>query len=400
MGWVRLLTDEIGPRRPTTAAERQATEAVRERLREQGVEAELREFPAYSSFGWPFGLALLIALAAPVLVPRRPVARWLGAAIGAGLLAAEDGLVHRPLSRLLARGRSQNLVAKIEPSDEPQRTACLVCHLDSSRSGLLFHPRFLPWLHPWLTAQGAALGIASGEALITHVPGGRALARAARGAIATDLALLAERELRGADVPGANDNASGVAAVATLACRLQREPLENTRVICLFTGSEEAGLLGADAFLSELEKGPRPPANSMAGAEREGAQRYERAWRSWLFINFDGVGAPATLRLLRREGVVRQWDADPRLVAIGEEIAANRPELGLQPTDRNAGLTYDTSPVLARGGRGVTLSAQDETIPNYHAPTDTAENLEPDVLERAIEVGREMLTAIDEGRAG
>jgi hypothetical protein len=52
---------------------------------------------------------------------------------------------------------------------------------------------------------------------------------------------------------------------------------------------------------------------------------------------------------------------------------------------------------MARGGRAITLSAQDTTIPNYHSPTDTVENADPDVLERAIEVGREMLAAIDRG---
>ena len=39
-------------------------------------------------------------------------------------------------------------------------------------------------------------------------------------ALAAGLALLAERELRGEDVPGANDNASGVAVVAELAAEL------------------------------------------------------------------------------------------------------------------------------------------------------------------------------------
>jgi hypothetical protein len=43
------------------------------------------------------------------------------------------------------------------------------------------------------------------------------------------------------------------------------------------------------------------------------------------------------------------------------------------------------------GDRGV--------IPNYHWPTDTPENLDPAALERAIEVGREMVAAIDRGEA-
>jgi len=170
--------------------------------------------------------------------------------------------------------------------------------------------------------------------------------------------------------------------VATLALDLHERPLQYTRVICLFTGCEETGVLGADAFVRELEADP-------AAAD----------WRSWTFINFDGVAAPATLRFLRQEGVLRNWPADAHLARIAQRITDRRPHLGLEGTDHNAGLTYDTTPVMARGGRAITLSTQDATIPNYHSPTDTVENADGGVLNRAIEVGREMLAAIDRGEA-
>ena len=64
------------------------------------------------------------------------------------------------------------------------------------------------------------------------------------------------------------------------------------------------------------------------------------------------------------------------------------------------GLTYDVTPVLARGGRGITLVAGDDgVIPNYHWPTDTPENLDPDSLVRALEVARRMVAAVDRGEA-
>lgn len=244
----------------------------------------------------------------------------------------------------------------------------------------MFHRRFLPLLHGWIAAQAAAFAGAAAAPLLRRLPGGNRVVCTSYGVLAAGLGLLLERELRGADVPGANDNASGAAAVAVLATELQAAPPVNTRVICLFTGSEEAGVLGADAFLGELEA---------TGED----------WRSWLFVNFDGVAAPATLRFLRHEGVLRRWRTDARLFAVAERLAARRPDLGLRPADRNAGLTYDTTPVIARGGRGITVSAQDRTIPNYHASTDTVENTDQDTLARAVEVGREMVAAIDRGEA-
>jgi hypothetical protein len=379
MEWVRLLADEVGPRRPTGAAERRAAELVADRLAKRGVAVEQRPFDGFSTFALPYGAALAVALGGLPFARRRPLIAAALAAAGASLTSAEDGLVTRPLTRLLARQPSQNVIATIEPSGDPRRTACLVCHLDSSRSGLMFHRRFLPFLHRWIGLQAAAFGAVVAGPLLRRIAPGRRVLAAAYGVLLAGMAMLIERELRGVDVPGANDNASGVAAVATLAVELRAEPLADTRVICLFTGCEEAGVLGAEAFVRGLGAGDD--------------------WPSWTFLNFDGVAAPATLRFLREEGVLRRWPADANLARIAQEISERRPELGLEGTRHNAGLTYDTTPVMARRGRAITLSAQDETIPNYHAPTDTADTADAGTLNRAIEVGREMLAAIDRGEA-
>jgi hypothetical protein len=105
----------------------------------------------------------------------------------------------------------------------------------------------------------------------------------------------------------------------------------------------------------------------------------------WLFINFDGVGAPAALHYLRREGgPLRSWHCDPSMASICEEIARRRPELGLSATDRNSGLPYDTTPMLARGQQAITLSAQNGSIPNYHWPSDTPDALHWGTVRDAI----------------
>ncbi len=153
-------------------------------------------------------------------------------------------------------------------------------------------------------------------------------------------------------------------AVATAFAReLAAKPLESTRVVFLATGCEESGTVGMRAFLE--------------------AHRGE--WEDWLFLNLDGVGAPATLRFLPREGMTRIFSADPALIHVFEETARDHPELGLRAATDLAGLTYDATQVLARGGRAITLSAQDRTIPNYHSAQDVPENLDGDVLARALD---------------
>lgn len=397
LDWVRLLSEEVGPRRPTGPAERRAAELVADRLARSGLTVEQRPFSGYATFALPYGAALGVALLGVAFARRRP---WLASALaaaGATLTAAEDGMVHRPLTRLLARRPSRNVVATIEPSGEPERTVCLLCHLDSSRSGLIFHRRFLPLLQPWIALHSASFAITVAGPLLRRARLGRKVLAAAYAILIANLGLLAERELRGVDVPGANDNASGVAAVGTLAAELNGRPLSSTRVVCLFTGCEEALVLGAQAFLKDLGPASQPLPNDLGSPQSR--ERGAQELRSWVFLNFDGVAAPATLRYLRREGAARKWPADAHLVRIASEIAQRHPELGLEGTDHNAGLTYDSTPVMAHGGRAITFSTQDRIIPNYHSPTDRVENTDPSALERAIEVGRLMLAAIDRGEA-
>ena len=362
----RALADEIGPRRPTAPGEARAMAVVRDALAAVGAEARIEPFDGYSSFAWPYGTIAALGLAP-----------WPAPAVAAGLLAAEGTLERTPLSDLLARRPSGNVVATIEPREPARRTLCLMAHLDTSRSGLLFDPRLSPTLVRRLfVAQGIATAALAAAPLLRRSALGRLALRASRAVLAGGLALLAEREIRGVDVPGANDNASGAGAAVQLAAEHAEAPLATTRLVVLVNGCEEAGVLGARAFLD---------AHDTDG---------------WLFLNFDGVAAPATLRYLPEEGIGRTWPADAMLIGLAERLRSQRPELGLEPADAPIGLTYDATPVLARGGRALTLVAGDrEGIPNYHQPTDTVANLDLDVLERALEVGRELIALVDRGEA-
>ncbi len=62
--------------------------------------------------------------------------------------------------------------------------------------------------------------------------------------------------------------------------------------------------------------------------------------------------------------------------------------------------TYDSSPIHAAGGRALTISVQDGSIPNLHWPTDVIENIDPDGVARTLEAGAELVAAIDRGYGG
>ena len=192
--------------------------------------------------------------------------------------------------------------------------------------------------------------------------------------LALGLSLLIEREGRGDDVAGANDNASGVAIAASLAAEVANKPFEQTRLVFCATGCEEAGTLGAQALIES------------------------RDTSGWLFLNFDSLGGAAPLKYLAREGVITHWNADPKLVAIADRVACAHDGLMFRE-QAPAGLTYDTSPIIARGGRALSFSAQDGYIPDLHWPSDVFARIDPEAIGRALVAGREILAAIDRGEA-
>ena len=92
--------------------------------------------------------------------------------------------------------------------------------------------------------------------------------------------MLLERELRGEDVPGASDNASGTAVALQLAAECAAAPLAHTEVDVLITGCEESGLLGAQAY----------------------ARRHTLRAAETTFLNFDTVGGDVPATYILREG--------------------------------------------------------------------------------------------------
>jgi hypothetical protein len=375
METIAELAEGIGPRRPTGPGERAAAQALVERLRAAGLDAETEGFAGYSTFAAPFAVILGSALA-PALMPRRWRApRITAAALAAAGLLSEGSLVRTPISRALSRRPSRNVVATIEPREDPRRTLCLMAHMDSSRSGLIFDPRFVAWMPRWIAAASVLVLLqAALEPFARRAPARRLLSLA-RGGLLASLGLLAERELRGVDVAGANDNASGCGVVVALASRLAAEPATSTRIVVLLTGCEEAGTLGAQAFRDSRDTG------------------------DWLYLNFDNVGGSGSVRFLRREGVISKWSADAGMVAAAERISSRRPELRMSAEDSPAGLTYDSSPIHAAGGRALTISVQDGFIPDLHQPSDVLANVASDGVARTLTAGAEMIAAVDRGEA-
>jgi acetylornithine deacetylase/succinyl-diaminopimelate desuccinylase-like protein len=285
----------------------------------------------------------------------------LGGPVGAGLAAATIASVELDVSgrrtwtsSLLPAGEGANVVARIPAGAEPRRTVVFIAHHDAQRAGLMWRvPRGRQPMSmaPQAVMALIALGCLIGSRLLRAAG---ALALAAMTALGLDVA-------RHRVVPGANDNATGVAALVALMGAFSRDPLETTDVVGVFSDCEEVGLGGAAAWLA-AHHAELDPASTLvvsldtlgsgepAVVSRDGAltASYSRATQDWA-----------------DRGALRAAVSPPRRIDL------------VAPTDG--------SPAHHAGLHTLSLvsCAPDGTLgPHYHQPTDTPETVDYDSVEQ------------------
>jgi acetylornithine deacetylase/succinyl-diaminopimelate desuccinylase-like protein len=353
-------------RRSASEGERESAQLIAERLREAGA-ADVRVEPYRYQASWASRQAPHFAagLVAALLPGRR--AR---AALALGALAsfdAEIGGRSQWLGRLLPAGEGANVVARVPAAGERRRTLVLVAHHDAAQTGLM-------WRHPWLAGAGGMrrLGLGSRDEVESYAGGpelGLALValggrRARRvGAALLALALYGSIDVaRSPTVPGASDNATGVAGVLALVERFARSPLEGTEVVALMPGSEESGMGGMAAWMRS-----------------EGSALESRAT---LVLGLDTLGAGEPV-VLAAEGPPRRLRYREADLAWADRGAARA---GLR-APRRFTIGGWTDPVLAllAGLPAISLVSVNGTgFTNYHLPTDTPDRVDWECVDRCV----------------
>jgi len=177
--------------------------------------------------------------------------------------------------------------------------------------------------------------------------------------VAYALFLLVQREIFYKHVEGANDNASGVAVMLTMAEAMSLDAPADTEVVVVATGCEEAGTVGMQAFLRK--------------------HREELA-RSWI-INIDNVGA-GEVHYTTREGMLVPHRTGKELTMTAAKVAKLP---GIQVTGAAfRTMSNDTEPALLRGLEAMTVIATRDGVPvNWHWKTDTFDAIDADTVDMA-----------------
>jgi Peptidase family M28 len=370
--------------RPSASAgEREAAEWLVTRLAEHGAEARIETEDVHGTYWWPLGLASVAGALGGVAALRGR--RVLGAALGAiGAAAAVDDLPprRRQLRRALPRRTAHNVVAELGPPGA-ERTVVLVAHHDAAHPGLLFHPAIPETLFrvsPKLiertdTSPGLMWPVVGGPAAVAAgaVIGSRRLT--ALGTVLSAGSALTFVDIGARDaVPGANDNATGVAALLAIARALAERPTERIRVMLVST-SEEALCEGMQAF---------------------GARHFEGLPRDrTFFLSLDTLGSPHLL-VLRGEGMLGVREYPREALALLDGLAE---ELGiwLFPNLRLRNATDGIFPLAAGYQCASVCSCTDLKQPaNYHWPTDTPGNVNYGTLADGIRLAEATVRRLDE----
>jgi hypothetical protein len=254
------------------------------------------------------------------------------------------------------------------------RTLVFVAHHDAAHGGLIFAPQLVTWVADafpgWYarreTSPQVMRIVAGGPALVAlgALLGRRRLRRIGAGLAAGSALAFADIALRRV-VPGANDNATGVAALVELARRLREAPAEGVRVLLVSTGAEESFMEGMRGFARRHF--PQLP--------RESTE----------VVCLDSLGSPELI-VIEGEGMLTMRDYTP---ALRDRVAAAAARAGV-PLRRGLrlGLATDGLIALRAGYPSVALgSVTRYKLPaHYHSPSDVPGNVVHETVAGAVAV--------------
>ena len=377
-------------RGPGTDAERRAANMLAGRLRGLGRRAEIEPTYVHPNYALIHAVHVALALAGSVAAAAEP-------AIGFALVLFAATSMYLDLNtrlylvrRLFFRRASQNVVSPGANPGAPLRVI-LVAHYDAARSGYVFGERGVkaarrlsergrlllgPWrlifwggMAPLLPILGARMAGVDAQwlAILQLVP---TILLIIAGFLLIDIAL-------SKIVPGAYDNASGVAAVASVADELRTDPPANLDVWVFLTGAEEC-----------LDQGMR----DWVRAHGKELDR-ERT----VIVNVDSVSYGSVYYEVS-EGPVISYPMDPELVELCEALAQTSGADGA-PASRplRSPVTTDAIASVIRGLRTIAITTLDEGVPPpwYHAHTDTPDRVNPGSLTRATEFVVSLVRLLD-----
>lgn len=273
--YVRTLTEEIGPRPATTDSEHRAAEWLERTFAARGLDTEVQTFDAIRTYSWAYVIYNLLTLASAFFSGWKPYLAWPAFAVSAivAFFFWTDLDTRWGLTRLMPKGPSQNVIARHVPRarrGEKLRRIVIVAHYDSARSSLAFSPNLVGNFATTMGLMKLATLLTPVFVLAMALPWTQRYepwlwyaTMAVSAYLVVPVLINVHRELFMPFVDGANDNASGVAAMLGVMERLVPEPdavsLSTSEFAAVRRGREAAYDLDVVPEGAELRYTPAGP---------------------------------------------------------------------------------------------------------------------------------------------
>jgi len=372
---IRHVIASFGPRAPGSDAEYRAQRFIKDELAQyMDGEVKLEPFPVHPKAFMGFApVAAVLLLISTVLYWTQPWAAVACDVIALAVTLFELGLYWQFLDPLFPKRTSYNAVGVQPPRREVKRRIILGGHIDAAYEWRyhLLHPALLKLM---ILGSTASLGYK----IVTDVINALFLGPPASPMSFSGILGITQIVLTpffvalfffsrfSRTVPGANDNLTGTFIALAVVKYLQETGtrFDHTEVRCLITGSEEAGLRGAKAYVKahvrELQDVPT------------------------IFLGLETLRDIEHLSVFTHDlnGAVKH---DPQVCALLREAGRRcRREL----PDASVFLGSSDAAAFTQGGiRSGLLGAMDPAPARYyHTRLDDADNLSPECIQAALEI--------------
>ncbi|MGZ5376100.1 MAG: M28 family metallopeptidase [Solirubrobacterales bacterium] len=373
-----------------TDAERRAANFLAKRLERSGRRAWVEPTFVHPQYALVLAAHVGLAIAGSLIGISQPAVGFMLVLFAATSFYLDLNTRFYLIRRLFFRRGSQNVVSPGSSPGAPLRLI-LVAHYDAARTGFAFS-RLYP-LSKGLSERGRVLlsplrvGFWGGMAPLLPILGAR-MASFEPGWLSivqlfpTVLLILAAFLLvdiaLSEIVPGAYDNASGVAAVISTAEQLEAEPPRNLDVWVVLPGAEECLCEGMRGFVQ--------------------AHRSDLDPERTAIVNVDSVsfGQPS---FQVSQGAVASIPMDGDLIGLCRSLAdadrAGENRFAAAPT--RYGQVDDALPARIRGLPAITILGLENGAfpPWYHTPDDTPVHVDSAALDRSTEFVLSLVRLLD-----
>ncbi len=385
MKHITILAGEIGFRVATTEGERRAARYIEQELCTYKLQ-EIRQepFPCTTESIKSLSPYLLTAMISMLLAPLSPVLSLLGLVASPVGALGELRFNRGPVTWLTRNSTSHNVIGVLPARAERKARVVLLTHYDSVRVRNMMKPNTVQPAKKVFAAVRNLLYVATLGSNAVNIFARRkkntSLTRSTQylsGAAGTaslllTAPLLLDLATPGIDGEGANDNASGVAVLLSLAEQMVQTPLEHTEVWFVATGGEEIGLIGARAF----------------------AERYGKELKDAYFFAIDTVGA-GRIHYTIQESFPRRVDVPREVVDILVTASEKGKHSAMPEMLRNGGT--DAGAMLAKSLKAASIACllKDGKMPEINWPTDTRTYIEPETPPKVTAFMKDVLQEID-----